>query len=92
MAFKLVENSQNNMYVHFPKVNHVPVEFVDFVFAVFCFTFRHGIHSPDYSKNILSIYGSQNWDTVGIARLVIFSVQEHDVFGVKDFFFQPRPC
>lgn len=46
------------LYVHFPKANHFPVEFVDFVFAVFCFTFRHGIHSPDYSRNILRIYGS----------------------------------
>ena len=49
MAFKLVENSQNNMYVHFLKANYFPVEVVDFVLAVFCFTFRHGIHSPHYS-------------------------------------------
>ena len=80
------------LYVHFPKANHFPVEFVDFVFAVFCFYF-----SPwDSFTWLLEEYIAYIWfltyrDTIGIARLVIFSVQKQDVFGSR-IFFQPQPC
>lgn len=46
----------------------------------------------DSFTSLLEEYIAYIWlltyrDTVGIARLVIFSVQTHDVFWVKDFFF-----
>ena len=87
------------LYVHFPKVNHVPVEFVDFgepyvldvteSFCLFlqCFVllFAMGfVHLTTWG--IYWQYGFQNWDRVGIARLVIFSVQKHDVFWGQVFF------